>query len=260
MADTTITTGTSETCPRVCVGFEAVGASVQGPSHKITGEPCQDCFAIEVGQEWAVAVVSDGAGSAAKALDGARIVSAELCRALMDFLKDESQSKLFGNNLCSGIERVVIDGIERARRRCMEEADVGTTLHSYHATVVGTVVLTTGGVLFHLGDGGASAHRRTPDGLETIGFSAPENGEYINETFFFTQDCWREHLRVTEIPEPVDAVWLMTDGAYELMVPPQERKLRAMTAREIDRLVFEEEALQKPDVLSAIAKKPSLAG
>jgi hypothetical protein len=256
VADPTITTDSSGTCSRVCVGFEAVGASVRGPSHEMTGQPCQDCFAIEVGKEWAVAVASDGAGSAARALDGASIVSAELCRTLTDFLKESRRSEALGSNFCSSVEGVVIDGIERARQRCLEEAGTGQKLRSFQATVVGAVVFDTRGVLFHVGDGGASAHRRTPAGLETIGFSAPENGEYINETYFFTQDTWREHLRFTEILEPVDAVWLMTDGAYELMVPPQERKLREMTEREIDRLVFEEEGASKPDVLSAILSSP----
>jgi Protein phosphatase 2C len=256
VADPTITVDVSETNSLVCPGLEVVAAAIRGPSHAVTGQPCQDCFAIEVGKDWAVAIVSDGAGSAARALDGARIVSKELCRALADFLKDSNRSGALGSNVCSSVEGVVIEGIERARQRCLAEAGIWQKLSSFHATLVGTVVLHPGGVLFQLGDGGASAHRRTPAGLETIGFSAPENGEYINETFFFTQDSWREHLRFTEISEPVDAVWLMTDGAYELMVPPQERKLREMTEREIDRLVFEEEGASKSDVLSAILSSP----
>src|SRR5262249_32837083 len=123
-------------------------------------------------------------------------------------------------------------------------------------TVVGTVLLDDGGVLFHLGDGGASVHRRTGAGIETICFSAPENGEHINETFFFTEHNWRQHLRLTNIPERADAVWLMTDGAYELMVPPTQRQVREVTEREIDRLVFEEGGASKSEVLSAILSSP----
>jgi hypothetical protein len=251
-----MTIAASETSSTFGPGFEVVGASVRGPAHEATGQLCQDFFAIEAGKDWVVAVVSDGAGSAVRALDGARIVSEELRRALVDYLKENSRSDVLAANMRSGFEGIVIGGIERARQCCLDRADAGQKLRSFHATIVGTVVLNTAAVLFHLGDGGASAHRMTPIGLETIGFSAPENGEYINETFFFTLDDWREHLRFTEIPNPVDSVWLMTDGAYELMVRPKERQLRVMTEREIDRLVFDEGGANKGDVISAILSSP----
>jgi hypothetical protein len=201
-------------------------------------------------EDWAVAVVSDGAGSAARALDGARIVSEELCSALAAFLKGDTDVP--GGGLYSRVEDVLVDGIERARQRCAEEAHDGQKLRSFHATVIGTVLLNTEGVLFHIGDGAASAHRMMTERLETICFSGPENGEYVNETFFFTDDNWRQHLRLSEIRGEADAVWLMTDGAYELMVPPRERQLREVTEREIDRMVFEEGGANKSDVISAV--------
>jgi hypothetical protein len=256
VTDATITFAAPETTSAVGICFEAVGASVRGPAHEATGQPCQDFFAIEVCKDWVVAVVSDGAGSADRAADGARIVSHEICGALSGFLNDSSRSGALGADLCSGVEGVLIGGIERARQHCLDEAHAGQTLRSFHATLVGAVVGNTGGVLFHLGDGGGSAHRRTTTGLETICFSEPENGEYINETFFFTHERWREHLRLTTISGPVDAVWLMTDGAYELMVPPKQRQLREVTEREIDRLVFEEGERSKSDVISAILSSP----
>jgi Protein phosphatase 2C len=256
VADTTITLAALETTSAVGFFFEAAGASVRGAAHEATGQPCQDCFAIKVCKDWVVAVVSDGAGSADRAADGARIVSHEICGALSGFLNDSSGSDVLGADLCSRVKGVLIGGIERARQHCLDEAHAGETLRSFHATLVGTVLGNTGGVLFHLGDGGGSAHRRTTAGLETICFSEPENGEYINETFFFTQERWREHLRLTTISGPVDAVWLMTDGAYELMVPPRQRQLREVTEQEIDRLVFEEGDGSKSDVISAILSSP----
>jgi hypothetical protein len=256
VTDATITFATPETRSAAGICFEAVGACVRGPAHEATGQPCQDFFAIEVCNDWVVAVVSDGAGSADRAADGARIVSHEICGTLSAFLNDSNRSDALGADLCSSVEGVLIGGIERARQHCLDEAHAGQTLRSFHATLVGAVVGNTRGVLFHLGDGGGSAHRRTTAGLETISFSQPENGEYINETFFFTQERWREHLRLTTISGSVDAVWLMTDGAYELMVPPKQRRLREVTEREIDRLVFEEGDRSKSDVISAILSSP----
>jgi hypothetical protein len=144
VADARITFASSETRSAACLGFEAVGASVRGPAHEATGQPCQDFFAIAVGEDWVVAVVSDGAGSAARALDGARIVSEELSFALTKFLEDDSRSDMSGNDLCSQLESILVDGIERARQRCLAEAATGQKLRSFHATVVGTVLLNTG--------------------------------------------------------------------------------------------------------------------
>jgi hypothetical protein len=233
---------------------------VRGPAHIATGQPCQDTFAIGLGEDWVVAVVSDGAGSADRARDGACIVSEEVCRALSEFLNDISRSDMLATDLYSRVEGILINGIERARQRCLDEAAAGQKLRSFHATVLGTVVVNAGGVLFHLGDGGASAHRKTASGLQTVCFSEPENGEYINETFFFTLDDWREHLRITKMSGPIDSVWLMSDGAYELMVPSRERQLREVTEREIDRLVFEEGGASKSDVISAVlSSRPATA-
>ena len=60
MTDPTITFAAPETRSAVGICFEAVGASVRGPAHEATGQPCQDFFAIEVCKDWVVAVVSDG--------------------------------------------------------------------------------------------------------------------------------------------------------------------------------------------------------
>src|SRR5258707_4597833 len=121
MGEATITVATSETGSAVCWGFEAVGASVGGAAHDAIGQPCQDRFAIGVGEDWVVAIVSDGAGSAARALDGARIVSEQLCRELTDFLKDNYRSDLPAADLASGVKGVLIQGIERARQCCVEQ-------------------------------------------------------------------------------------------------------------------------------------------
>ena len=112
------------------------------------------------------------------------------------------------------------------------------------------------GALFHIGDGCASAHRNTVSGIETIAFSEPENGEYINETFFYTESWWREHLRITQIDGVADEVWLMTDGAYELVVPPNQRQLRDFTVSEINRLVFSESIADRSSVLEEILLSP----
>lgn len=237
--------------------FEAVGASVAGPRHMTRGIACQDFFKVEVKDDWITAVVSDGAGSATRALEGARIVSQEICGVFADRLAlSSSHSQQGWIAFRAWAESAVTEGIERARERCLIEAGHQESLAAFHATVVGVVMIRDRGALFHVGDGCVSAYRHGATGIETIGFSGPENGEYANETFFFTEDWWREHLRVTELRDPPDAVWLMSDGAYELAVPPNQKELREFTVRETERLLFDEHSTTRADVLTEILSLP----
>ena len=71
--------GRQSTAPLFTI-FDAVGAAAIGPSHTAVGKPCEDFFKLEPGHNWVVAVVSDGAGSAHRAIDGATIVTEEICR------------------------------------------------------------------------------------------------------------------------------------------------------------------------------------
>jgi hypothetical protein len=83
--------------------FEAVGASATGPRHLAAGKACEDCFKLELGNDWIVAAVSDGAGSADRAIDGATAVSEAICRTFdsRDIQKLQRNIPIFGNaNSC----------------------------------------------------------------------------------------------------------------------------------------------------------------
>jgi hypothetical protein len=233
--------------------FEAVAACALGPSHLAAGKACEDFYKLELGDDWVVAVVSDGAGSAPRALDGAKVVSEEICSIFEARLSSHTSRALMqADAFFSWVESGVCEGVEYARKRCLAEVLEHESLSAFHATVVGTVMVGKEGALFHIGDGCASAHRNTASGIETIAFSEPENGEYVNETFFFTESSWREHLRITQIRGVADDVWLMTDGAYELVVPPNQKRLREFTVSEINKLVFSEPIAERSGVLEKI--------
>jgi hypothetical protein len=238
--------------------FEIVAASVTGQAHEASGEGCQDFFAFDSGNGWAVAVVSDGAGSAARALDGARIVGEEICQMLAGTVRSREASVLTDGN-CSWANDSLAHAIEYARARCLAVAKEDEQLSDFHATVVGVLLLERCGLLFHIGDGGVSVHRRCSAGLETIAFSEPENGEYSNQTFFFTEPHWKSHLRTVEIGDAPESVWLMTDGAYELAVSRQLKRLRDTTEDEVIRLVFQEPEGRREAILRAILSSPQAA-
>ena len=67
--------------------------------------------------------------------------------------------------------------------------------------------------MFHIGDGATAVFDR--DGNE-IFTSQPENGEYLNLTYFLVEDNWREHLRSNVVYGAVSEIFLMTDGVTDL--------------------------------------------
>ena len=45
-----------------------------------------------------------------------------------------------------------------------------------------------------------------------MAFSGAENGEFSDQTFFYTMVDWRDHLRITRIPAYAGCFLLMSDG------------------------------------------------
>lgn len=53
--------------------------------------------------------------------------------------------------------------------------------------------------------------------------SLPENGEYANQTYFFTDEKWRDHLRTGSCSEKINFLALMTDGAIPFLIEKNQR-------------------------------------
>jgi hypothetical protein len=119
--------------------------------------------------------------------------------------------------LDAAVMRTVVAAIEEARESVLtlvgEEHGV---LADFSATLVGTVAHRDGGLMFHIGDGSALALDAAS--LSTLAVSPPENGEFAEQTFFFTGDQWRAHLRFTSLPPAADLIALMSDGAMSFAV------------------------------------------
>ena len=96
-------------------------------------------------------------------------------------------------------------------------------------TLVGAVAEGERGFFFHIGDGVAVAEAR--DAGQPPVVSLPENGEYANETYFATGEHWREHLRVTSLPQPPRLLALMSDGAASFVMASARLWLAAPNLR-----------------------------
>lgn len=196
-------------------------AVVRGKSHIDQDMPCQDACEFETSADgrWLVAAVSDGAGSAARSREGAQMVVGDVVRALVAETPNIDQTGP-GDWLKDRIQEILI--LVRRKLR-----DTGSPLSDFHCTLVAALVGPSGGIFFHIGDGAAVASRVATSGKppktgislwNDFTVSDPENGEYVNTTFFITQDDWDKHLRKTIIPRGADIIALMSDGAMPLVL------------------------------------------
>ena len=184
---------------------KVIAASVTGILHTNKNMPCQDYYKYTQGRNL-VAVVSDGAGSAKYGKIGAKTICSTLC----DLLKNAN----FNN-----IEENIINAIKIVRQKLtlhrLNKRKDELGLSPFAATLVGVVYNKNKGIFFHIGDGAAlSLHHDTK-----FTASRPENGTFSCETFFFTQQAWRENLRFTKISD-AKSILLMSDGLTSFAFQP----------------------------------------
>lgn len=169
-------------------------AVAQGTSHKATNLPCQDSAAHKTitSLNSSVAVISDGAGSVARSQEGSRTFVEVMCAILGAYLETEK------NITRDGITSIVKVGINQVRSKLKENGD----LSEFHATALILVQLPKKIFTFHIGDGSLNIGSYDNKNNVTITRSEPENGEFSNETFFFTEDAWEQHMRICEVENP----------------------------------------------------------
>jgi len=219
-------------------------ASVIGSSHVTTGTPCQDASVVKTakGGEWVVIVVSDGAGTATRAEEGAHLVVKFFSEELLK-LVDELTTRPPGH----WINDFVIEKVLQTRialRRLAKSDDI----RDFNCTVVACLLGPSGGFSIHIGDGAVVGGYRKESNEHTAAslfLSEPENGEYANETFFVTEGDWVKHLRISPMPK-MDWVMCCTDGGSALALVA-EKEIKPGFLDPVIREVFglNDEALRK---------------
>jgi hypothetical protein len=185
-------------------------ACATGKYHLANDEPCQDAAHHTVLDDVFIGAVCDGAGSAARGQHGAEFFSKRVIELISEAVRagDFTVAADFGAFLAPHIER--------ARGELNEVATAQElTLRDYACTFVGCITSRSGGCFFHIGDGFGVYMQ---EGGESV-LSQPENGEFSDETYFATDDYWREHLRITPLPAINQGViGLMSDGAMPFAI------------------------------------------
>lgn len=180
-------------------------AQAIGASHRKANLPCQDRLACEALPNGSlVGAVADGAGSAPMAERGAEIT----VRTIIGHLKQSLREKRtdFGVVLC--------EAAALTREAISAEADrEGTALRSYASTLLAVVLSPDGGGALQIGDGLIVV---SDSGDEWRWVFWPQRGEYINTTYFLTDERALDHLETQVFSGGVTDIALMSDGLEPL--------------------------------------------
>jgi len=182
-------------------------ASAAGKYHLAGNAPCQDSGHYVMIDDVLIGVVCDGAGSASEGHLGSDFFA----RKVTELVSESVTSGQFANDTQSDYRDRLLAIIERARSQLNEIAlSRQLELKDFACTLVGCITSQKGGCFFHIGDGFAVHRRNTGESV----LSHPENGEYADETYFVTDENWKDHLRVTPISEINRGclIGLMSDG------------------------------------------------
>lgn len=226
---------------------------MRGPSHELDERPCQDAWVGHAGAGIALLCVADGAGSAAHAEFGARAAVAAACSELERALGELEPGRLVppasasangrndsgandANPSAAGAKdaaaahghagldlelckRHVTRACAAAREALVELArSQNNPLRDYACTLLVMLAHARGYAVAHIGDGGAVG---ALDGELRV-LSAPERGEFANETSFLTAAHWQRTLRVAAASADVTAVALFTDGCQGAVLQQAE--------------------------------------
>lgn len=185
-----------------------LGASVQGTSHLRALLPCQDAHAYRVLKGGVILAVADGLGSAPLSGIGAELAASRAVSWLTGQLE-----QVFPNK---------VEGWKQLLRNCFAEARAaleaasgqsGSPLRAYGTTLLVAVLAEGWLAAGHVGDGAAVAALESG---ELLTVCAPQNAEYINETYSLAQPDALSQAEFAAQPGQFSALALFSDGLQQL--------------------------------------------
>lgn len=192
------------------MGWRWASASVIGTSHLQKGVRLQDAYTVsDLGRGGLLAIVSDGAGSAAFGAQVAWLTCRVLSLRFREWMR--TRTKLpSDDDLADWIDELRdLIAVVAARR--------GTTPRQFAATLAAVAVTPTHCVTLQVGDSAVVAR----DGENWDVLCWPENGEYASSTYFVTDDP-HPRLNIARHGPQYDAFALFSDGVGDLALAQLE--------------------------------------
>ncbi len=182
-----------------------------GTQHQQQKLPCQDHLYHREHNGTLAAALADGAGSAARGGEGARLAARTIVRSL---LTQEPVS-------LDGTRAALTQAAEAARRSVQEKAlSSREEIQEYHTTLL--AVIHTGNILGTLQIGDGVIITASPGGDARM-LHQPQQGRYPNETNFLTGKDFRSRMKVSaQEAQDTDRVFMTSDGMQRLVLdyPP----------------------------------------
>ncbi|HEX2949843.1 MAG TPA: protein phosphatase 2C domain-containing protein [Armatimonadota bacterium] len=189
------------------VGFYKV--SLIGGSHLAgVGGVCQDaCNVKTLANGWVVAVIADGLGSAKHSDVGARCAVEEVIR----FVENNVPERWHPESLMAVLRVSYHAALKRIK---IVAAEQDNPAHEYDTTLTSVIYNGVGAVVGHVGDGGIVTLSAYGD--FTIATKA-QKGEEFNEVV--PLKAGPDYWSFAELPGPICALLMMTDGVYDVACP-----------------------------------------
>ncbi len=188
-------------------------AYVPGTRHSQDEVECQDYALAKLSDGFACVVVADGAGSVANAGQGAKLA----CEITRDFLFDININ-LFSMNP----EEIKEELITEIRIQLHAAArEMKCEFESFASTLL---FFATDGVNFLAGNVGDGLVGVIDEHNHASTLLVPENGNFLNESFFVTDDDCKSHLRFLYGKFSQSSIYfLMTDGSCDCLYNRREK-------------------------------------
>lgn len=186
------------------VGWRWASASVIGTAHLHKGVRLQDAYTVSrIGKGGLLAIVSDGAGSAAYGAQGAWLTCRVLSLRFREWMKERSELPS-DDDMADWVDELRdLIATVAARRE--------TTPRQFAATLAAVAVTPSQTVTLHVGDSAVAA--RDAERWDILCW--PENGEYASSTYFVTDDP-QPRLNIARHGARYNAFALFSDGVGDL--------------------------------------------
>lgn len=196
-----------------------IGMSYRGTSHIKSNTTCQDYHEFaSINEVWNVAIVSDGAGSAANSALGSKSVCAAFKFYISNLVKNNHSGDILDDKTWDVEFRGMLAQFQKDLRTNIVNDNI--PFESLAATIIVLVFSPKGYMVAHVGDGRAGV--KVGNEWKTI--ISPHKGEEANQTIFSTSKYFGEsiipNLRMSGVyvpetkvsEEKIDAFVLMSDG------------------------------------------------
>ena len=192
------------------LNWDVIKASRQGVSHKKNNDtPCQDYVRYKLLPTGIlILAIADGAGTAERSLDGAKLGVSQSLRFIEKKLKDYKSQDAFH------VESILRDAFTHGQKHIFDYANSERIPHRLFSTTLSIAICFPGWLCAgQIGDGAIVIEELDGTYHSIIN---PHKGEYVNETIFLNSEGSLDRIGFCMWKKPIKSIALLTDGLIRL--------------------------------------------